>query len=197
MVERLEQEDNGLYQCNVNDLSGRPLLLQVTRLIVRAPVGNSPAVTGTERGSATLHCVFPAPAPGRVPFAVTWMRKDPYRHIVTFRPQANGSWAVENGATRLELVGNPERGNATTRIKQLRVEDSHGYLCLVEMVTSTPFPIPLTRDMFQCEIQLQVATAPQFSYAVILCIPLGVKTLVLLVMGFILFRDKTRCCLTN
>ncbi|XP_055488088.1 hepatitis A virus cellular receptor 1-like isoform X2 [Leucoraja erinacea] len=179
-VEQLGQEDNGLYQCNVNNIDGHPLLQKVIHLTVRAR--NVSLVTGTEGASATLPCVFSPPLPRHMPRTVTWMRKDRYRQIVAFRPQADRSWAAENGTTRFELVGNPEQGNASTRIKQLRVEDSDGYLCLVFS----------TDHLFQCEIQLQVATAPQFSNTLILYIALGVKSLVLLVMGFILIRDKTR-----
>ncbi|XP_032874708.1 sodium channel subunit beta-2-like [Amblyraja radiata] len=36
MVERLGQEDNGLYQCNVNNIDGRPLLQKVIHLTMRA-----------------------------------------------------------------------------------------------------------------------------------------------------------------
>ncbi|XP_072903737.1 uncharacterized protein [Hemitrygon akajei] len=91
------------------------------------------------------------------------MRKDPYRHIVTFRRIRNGSWAAESGVTRYELVGDPELGNAWIRIKQLRVEDSHSYLCLAEFRKSEHDDSsninPPYIHVIQSEIQLQVRPA--------------------------------------
>ncbi|XP_032873095.1 sialic acid-binding Ig-like lectin 15 [Amblyraja radiata] len=133
MVERLSREDDGAwYRCRVELNVGNLHAVDPTRLTVRAAVVNVSVVTGTEGASATLACVFPPPALNHILHKVTWMRKDPYRHIVAFRPQADGSWAAENGATRFELVGDPELGSVSTRIKQLSGEDSHDYLCLVE-----------------------------------------------------------------
>ncbi|XP_078286760.1 uncharacterized protein LOC144611499 [Rhinoraja longicauda] len=169
MMKQLRREDGHQYRCRLELSVGSFQSVIPTQLTVKAPGGNVSVVTGTEGVSATLPCVFPPPASNRGPLAVTWMRKDPYRHIVTFRPQADGSWAAENGATRLELVGNPERGNATTRIEPLMVEDSHGYLCLVEVrkpadydptkyvaewLRSSVHP-PYT-DQYQRELQLRV-----------------------------------------
>ncbi|XP_078252965.1 uncharacterized protein LOC144592311 [Rhinoraja longicauda] len=193
MVERLRLEDGDWYQyrCSLDLSVGTFQPMFTTRLTVEAPDGNVSVVTGTEGGSATLPCVFPPPAPEHVPLAFTWMRKDPYRHIVTFRPQADGSWAPENGATRLELVGNPERGNASTRIEPLMVEDSHGYLCLVEFHNRkkrrghSPYI-----DQYQRELRLRVTPVAQNYLVVIFWIPFGLKTLVLLVMCAILYRDK-------
>ncbi|XP_072904069.1 uncharacterized protein [Hemitrygon akajei] len=91
------------------------------------------------------------------------MRKDPYQHIVTFRHQGNGSWAVENSATRYELIGDPNLGNSSTRIKQLRVEDSHSYLCLAgfreskhDYSSDRDSTKPQYIHVFQSEIRLQV-----------------------------------------
>ncbi|XP_078252964.1 sialoadhesin-like [Rhinoraja longicauda] len=197
MMERLSREDGDLYRCGLELSVGSLQSAIPTRLIVEAPAGNVSVVTGTEGGSATLPCVFPPPAPGHVPLAVTWMRKDPYRHIVTFRPQADGSWAAENGATLLELVGNPERGNATTRIEPLMVEDSRGYLCLVDVRKSDHYrdpakriPFPPYTDQYQRVLWLWVTPVAQNYLVVIFWIPFGLKTLVLLVMCAILYRDK-------
>ncbi|XP_078286782.1 sialic acid-binding Ig-like lectin 15 [Rhinoraja longicauda] len=191
MVERLRREDSHRYRCRLELSVGIFQSVIPTRLTVEAPDGNVSVVTGAEGGSATLPCVFPPPAPNREPLAVTWMRKDPYRHIVTFRPQADGSWAAENGATRLELVGNPERGNASTRIEPLMVEDSHDYLCLMEFHNRNKSSVyPPYTDQYQRELRMRVTPVAQNYLVVIFWIPFGLKTLVLLVMCVILYRDK-------
>ncbi|XP_032874362.1 uncharacterized protein LOC116971354 [Amblyraja radiata] len=132
MVAPLRREDSDKYRCRLELNVGKFESLIPTQLTVEAPGGNVSVVNGTEGDSATLPCVYPQSLYYPRALAVTWMRKDPYRHIVTFRPQAGGSWAAENGATRFELVGDPVKENASTRINQLSVKDSHGYLCLVE-----------------------------------------------------------------
>ncbi|XP_072904066.1 uncharacterized protein [Hemitrygon akajei] len=130
-------------------------------------------MTGTEGASATLPCVFTRPPQSLTAHTVTWMRKDPYRHIVTFRHHGNGSWATENGVTRYELVEDPELGNAWIRIKQLRVEDSHSYLCLAEFRKGNHdyssygnHVKPPFIHVIQSEIQLQVTPAPSESVSV-------------------------------
>ncbi|XP_055521110.1 uncharacterized protein LOC129715273 isoform X2 [Leucoraja erinacea] len=197
MVGRLSREDDGAtFRCQVDLNIGSFHTVVPTRLTVISSGENVSVVTGTEGASATLSCVFPPPPLKHAPLAVTWMRKDPYRHIVTFRPQADGSWAAENGATRFELVGNPERGNASTWIKQLRVDDSHDYLCLVPIrkpeakylyILYPPFI-----HQYQRELRLRVTPVTQVAPIVILCIPLGLKTFALLVMSFIYCSAKLR-----
>ncbi|XP_072113193.1 uncharacterized protein [Mobula birostris] len=134
-------------------------------------------MTGTEGASATLPCEFTRPPQSLTAHTVTWMRKDPYRHIVTFRRYENGSWAAENGVTRYELVGDPERGNASIRIKQLSVEDSHSYLCLAAFRKKN-HDYSFDRDhvkppfihVFQSEIQLQVRPANSNSHIYVLLV---------------------------
>ncbi|XP_078416745.1 sialic acid-binding Ig-like lectin 15 [Cetorhinus maximus] len=63
---------------------------------------------------------------------VTWMKKEPYQHVVTFRAQSSGSWTAVNAGNRYEFVGNPKKGDVSIRINQLNMEDNHTYLCLVE-----------------------------------------------------------------
>ncbi|XP_043576891.1 sialic acid-binding Ig-like lectin 15 isoform X1 [Chiloscyllium plagiosum] len=60
------------------------------------------------------------------------MRKEPYQHIVIFKAQSQGNWTTVHSGNRYELIGNPEEGNASTRINQLSVRDNHTYLCHVE-----------------------------------------------------------------
>ncbi|XP_059829999.1 hepatitis A virus cellular receptor 1-like [Hypanus sabinus] len=166
MVDRLNRSDGGRYRCRVELNVDSFQTVVLTNLSVRAPGESVPVLNGTEGASATLPCVFTRPQQRFTAHTVTWMRKDPYRHIVTFRRIRNGPWAAENGVTRYELVGDPEHGNASTSIKQLRVEDSHSYLCLAEFRKSQHYYYYYwpTRDhvkppyihVFQSEIRLQV-----------------------------------------
>ncbi|XP_072903895.1 sialic acid-binding Ig-like lectin 15 [Hemitrygon akajei] len=198
MVERLNRSDGGRYRCRVELNVGNFQTAVLTDLSVRAPGESVPVLNGTEGVSATLPCVFTRPQQRRLTaHTVTWMRKDPYQHIVTFRHYRNGSWAAENGVTRYKLVGDPELGNAWIRIKQLRVEDSHSYLCLAEFRKSEHDDSsninPPYIHVIQSEIQLQVRPGTGASETVLmLCIPLGLKTLALLVMGAVLYGDKLR-----
>ncbi|XP_059829786.1 uncharacterized protein LOC132396280 [Hypanus sabinus] len=194
MVQRLKQADSSHYQCHILDSSGILVSADHTHLKVRASDGKDSEVTGTEGASATLPCVFTRPPQSLTAHTVTWMRKNPYRHIVTFRRIRNGSWVVENGVTRYELIGDPERGSAWTRIKQLSVEDSHSYLCLAEFRTRTDLEIisPSSIHLSQYEAHLRVRPVKQISAIVLLCIPLEMKIFTLLVMGIILCKIKLR-----
>ncbi|XP_051875743.1 uncharacterized protein LOC127572469 isoform X2 [Pristis pectinata] len=157
MVERLMKNDSGQYRCNILQTTGIPLSFKVTQLHVRAPGRSVSVVTRSEGASAMLPCVFTRPPLNHILHTVTWVRKDPYRHIVTFRHHRNGSWTAENGETRYELVGDPKQGNASTRIKQLSAEDSDGYLCLVfRDQVNDGTTLPTFTLLFQSEIRLLV-----------------------------------------
>ncbi|XP_072113196.1 uncharacterized protein [Mobula birostris] len=199
MVQRLNRSDGGRYQCRVELNIDKFETAVLTDLSVRAPGESVSVMTGTEGASATLPCEFTRPPQNLTAHTVTWMRKDPYRHIVTFRRYENGLWAAENGVTRYELVGDPERGNVSIRIKQLSVEDSHSYRCLAAF-RKMNHDYSFDRDhvkppfihVFQSEIQLQVRPGTEASAELMLCIPLGLKTVALLVMGAVLYGDKLR-----
>ncbi|XP_067885291.1 sialic acid-binding Ig-like lectin 15 isoform X1 [Heterodontus francisci] len=186
MMERLIRADSGYYRCRVELNIGKINVLKLTSLRVEAASGNVSVVTGTEGASVTLPCMF-TPRSYRTLSTVTWMRKEPYQHIVTFRNQSNGSWTTANGGNRYELIGNPKEGNASTRINQLSVNDNHTYLCLVEYTLRSNY-----QHLIQTETQLQVVHAAETFPIAILCIPLGVKLLALIVMWIILLRDKSR-----
>ncbi|XP_062903805.1 uncharacterized protein LOC134346381 [Mobula hypostoma] len=199
MMQRLNRSDGGRYWCRLELNIGKIQTAVLTELSVRAPGESVSVMTGTEGASATLPCEFTRPPQNLTAHTVTWMRKDPYRHIVTFRRYENESWAAENRVTRYELVRDPERGNALIRIKQLSVEDSHSYLCLAEFRKKnhdysfyTGHLTPPFIHVFQNEIQLQVRPGTDAFAELMLCIPLGLKTLVLLVMGAVLYGDKLR-----
>uniref|UniRef100_UPI00398EB587 myelin protein zero-like protein 3 n=1 Tax=Pristiophorus japonicus TaxID=55135 RepID=UPI00398EB587 len=186
MMERLSQADNGRYWCGV-ELNIDNFQASIgTRLSVRAASGNGSVVRGTKGASVTLPCLFTPSDPTNLT-TVTWMRKEPYQHVVTFRAQSNGSWTTVNGGNRYELIGNPKEGNASTRIKQLSVKDNHTYLCLVEYKPRLNY-----QYLIQTETCLQLVHVAEAFPVAILCIPLGVKLLALFVICITLYRDKTR-----
>ncbi|XP_069798484.1 junctional adhesion molecule-like isoform X2 [Narcine bancroftii] len=192
MVEDLRQEDNAKYRCGLELNVGKFQSELITHLFVRAPDHRVSVVTGAEGASATLPCIF-SQTPFYTVHMVTWMTKDPYRHVVTFRHQSNGLWAVERGATRYELIGDPKQGNASTQINQLSVQDSHIYLCLVEF----HMPIYLQKkqpfsQISQRDVRLQVLSVTVLLPVVILCIPLGLKAFGLFVMCIVFFSNRKR-----
>ncbi|GCC37645.1 hypothetical protein chiPu_0016150 [Chiloscyllium punctatum] len=187
MMEGLSLRDASFYVCHVELNIGRIKSRIPTNLEVKAARGNVPVVRGTEGDSVTLPCIFRS-WDSHTLTTVTWMRKEPYRHVITFRAQSQGTWTTVHGGNRYELIGNPEEGNASTRINQLRVRDNHTYLCLVEYKSKLNFQF--YQYLIQKEVQLQVV--PETFPIVILCIPLVVKLPPLLVMWIILYKQKTR-----
>ncbi|XP_048450941.1 uncharacterized protein LOC109922807 isoform X6 [Rhincodon typus] len=155
--------------------------------------GNVSVVSGTEGDSVTLPCIVKFRKPSQLT-TVTWMRKEPYQHIVTFTAQSQGYWTIVNGENRYKLVGNTEKGNATTRINQLRVSDNHTYLCQVEY-RSRQSPSENSQHLIQKEICLQVhvkttdsTTLYPFIFLIIIFI-----IIIIIIIIFIIFRKKGGC----
>ncbi|XP_060698505.1 uncharacterized protein LOC132826558 [Hemiscyllium ocellatum] len=187
MMEGLSREDDGSYRCrvelNIEKFGSR----KGTRLEVKAAQGNVPVVSGTEGDSVTLPCIFRS-WDYHTLTTVTWMRKEPYQHIVTFTAQSQGTWTTGHGGNRYELIGNPEEGNASTRINQLSVRDNHTYLCLVEYRSRRNLLY-----LIQKETRLQVhvkRTEPTTVYLPV--IPM-LLILPICVIIFINFRNKGGC----
>ncbi|XP_043560167.1 uncharacterized protein LOC122557009 isoform X2 [Chiloscyllium plagiosum] len=187
MMEGLSLRDAGFYLCHVELNIGRIKSRILTNLEVKAARGNVPVVRGTEGDLVTLPCIFMA-RDSHTLTTVTWMRKEPYQHIVTFTAQSQGTWTTVHGGNRYDLIGNPWEGNASIRINQLNVRDNHTYLCQVEYLSKLNFQF--YQYLIQKEVQLQVI--PETFPIVILCIPLVVKLPPLLVMWIILYKQKTR-----
>ncbi|XP_048450115.1 uncharacterized protein LOC109912568 [Rhincodon typus] len=150
IIDGLGQEDKGSYRCRVELNIDNFGTGKGTKLEVKAAQGQVSVVNGTEGESVTLPCIFKTK--NNYPLnTVTWMRKEPYQHIVTFTAQSQGNWTTVNGGNQYELIGNPEEGNASTRINQLRVSDNHTYLCQVEYRSEPDF-----QYLIQKETRLQV-----------------------------------------
>ncbi|XP_059501001.1 uncharacterized protein LOC132206012 [Stegostoma tigrinum] len=145
MMDGLRQEDAGSYLCRVELNIGSFQTRSPTNLEVEASKGNVSVVTGTEGDSVTLPCIFRT-WDSHTLTTVTWMRKEPYQHIVTFTAQSQGNWTIVNDGNRYELIGNPEEGNASTRINQLSVNDNHTFLCLVEYTSDPNFQYLIQRE---------------------------------------------------
>ncbi|XP_060698488.1 uncharacterized protein LOC132826527 isoform X2 [Hemiscyllium ocellatum] len=150
---------------------------------------NVPVVSGTEGDSVTLPCIFKTRSYPPLT-TVTWMRKEPYQHIVTFTAQSQGTWTTGHGGNRYELIGNPEEGNASTRIHQLSVRDNHTYLCLVEYRSRVNLLYLIQKET---RLQVHVKTQPaQYVSVYSLVIPLLILLLLLIIIViiFITFRKK-------
>ncbi|XP_048450939.1 uncharacterized protein LOC109922807 isoform X4 [Rhincodon typus] len=110
------------------------------------------------------------------------------------KAQSQGYWTIVNGENRYKLVGNTEKGNATTRINQLRVSDNHTYLCQVEY-RSRQSPSENSQHLIQKEICLQVhvkttdsTTLYPFIFLIIIFI-----IIIIIIIIFIIFRKKGGC----
>ncbi|XP_048450936.1 sialic acid-binding Ig-like lectin 15 isoform X2 [Rhincodon typus] len=193
IIDGLGQEDKGSYRCRVELNIGKFETQTPTKLEVKAAQGNVSVVSGTEGDSVTLPCIVKFRKPSQLT-TVTWMRKEPYQHIVTFTAQSQGYWTIVNGENRYKLVGNTEKGNATTRINQLRVSDNHTYLCQVEY-RSRQSPSENSQHLIQKEICLQVhvkttdsTTLYPFIFLIIIFI-----IIIIIIIIFIIFRKKGGC----
>ncbi|XP_042192193.1 hepatitis A virus cellular receptor 1 homolog [Callorhinchus milii] len=143
---------------------------------------------GTVGESVMLLCPLPSNGPKYKLVNVTWVRKEPYSHLVTFR-QEGGSWNRTEGDERCELRGSAADGDITLTVSRLVTEDNGIYLCLVEAEKENK------RLVIQREIRLQVQSSPGLAAIYILWLIPAVKCLFLLVMGIILVcntRDRTR-----
>ncbi|XP_060698557.1 uncharacterized protein LOC132826608 isoform X2 [Hemiscyllium ocellatum] len=188
MMEELSLEDTDPYQCRVVLNIDSFQTMSMTQLEVEAAQGNVSVVSGTEGDSVTLPCIF-SRWDSHTLTTVTWMRKEPYQHIVTFTAQSQGTWTTGHGGNRYELIGNPEEGNASTRINQLRVRDNHTYLCLVEYRSKPDY-----QYLIQKETRLMVHVRRTVSTAM-LVISLVSLLLILIMIIFVIFRKKEVCSL--
>ncbi|XP_072449516.1 polymeric immunoglobulin receptor-like isoform X2 [Chiloscyllium punctatum] len=189
MMEGLSREDADSYRCRVELNIDKFGSGKGTRLKVEAAQGNVSVVSGTEGDSVTLPCIFRSWGSHTLT-TVTWMRKEPYQHIVTFTAQSQGNWTTGHGGNRYELIGNPEEGNASTRINQLSVRDNHTYLCLVEYRSKHNLLYLIQKET---QLQVHVKTQPaQYVSVYSLVIPLLILLLLLIVIViiFITFRKK-------
>ncbi|XP_078071345.1 uncharacterized protein LOC144495190 isoform X1 [Mustelus asterias] len=183
MMERLSREESELrYYCRVELNIDKFQITTGTALRLRDASGNDLVVNGTEGASVTLPCMF-TPHSDYSMTNVSWMRKEPYQHVVTFRVQSDGSWTTVNGGNRYEFIGNLKEGNASIRINQLSVNDDDTYLCLVEYTSSNSHHLILN------ETRLQVIHVRPTFKIYQLVISLLILLLVLLII-FIICRKK-------
>ncbi|XP_072449616.1 uncharacterized protein [Chiloscyllium punctatum] len=104
--------------------------------------------------------------------------------------QSQGNWTTGHGGNRYELIGNPEEGNASTRINQLSVRDNHTYLCQVEYRSE-----PDSQYLIQQVTQLQVipVKGPEPTiviYQLIISLLSLLFIFFILIIMFIIFRKK-------
>ncbi|XP_078416744.1 uncharacterized protein LOC144692089 [Cetorhinus maximus] len=186
MIEQLSREDTGHYRCRVELNVGKFETPRGTNLTVEAAGRNDSVVSGTEGDSVTLPCMF-TPNNSLTLTTVTWLRKEPYQHVVTFRAQSSGSWAAVNAVNRYKFAGNPKKGDMSIRINELNVEDNHTYLCLVEYTGSSDY-----QYLIQNETQVHVTLTDPTYNKYLLLIPLLILLPILFII-FIIFMKKGGC----
>eukprot|EP00062_Callorhinchus_milii_P027555 gi/632990994/ref/XP_007884425.1/ PREDICTED: myelin protein P0-like [Callorhinchus milii] len=137
---------------------------------------------GTVGESVMLLCPLPSPDPVYKLVNVTWVRKEPYSHLVTFR-QEGGSWNKTEGDERCELRGSVADGDITLTVSRLVTEDNGIYLCLVEAEKENK------RLVIQREIRVQVQSSTGWIKKVAVAIAVPVVLIILLII-FIMWRRK-------
>ncbi|XP_048474872.1 uncharacterized protein LOC125487426 [Rhincodon typus] len=154
------------------------LIQKETQLQVDAAQGSVSMVSGTDRDSVTLPCIFMTRDSNTLS-TVTWMRKETYQHIVTFTAQSQGNWTIVKGGNRYQLVRNPEDKPAECE-RQSHLPVSGG----IQVKTRLPVSDP--------ERDTAVAKRTESTTVYLLTIPLLIQLIIIfiIVIIFIIFRKK-------
>lgn len=112
-------------------------------------------VIGKRRDSATLPCSFSPLNKNPSPITVRWMKGNPREESTVFNhthPHSVNppSTVTVKGGGRYELVGKLDQGDASIRVKELRLDDSSDYFCYVWVRNSTQETV--TQDETKLEV---------------------------------------------
>ncbi|GCC37643.1 sialic acid-binding Ig-like lectin 12 [Chiloscyllium punctatum] len=144
IIKQLSLHDNyQQYLCLVN-LSHYPNETSQSSgqiIIVEPAVKNdSVPVTGKKGGSATLPCAFNPPEWLSQSVTVLWMKDDPHEESIVLNQtrSLNAGSHYTNSVTvnegqQYELIGDLTQGDASIRIRDLRLNDSSDYFCHVHI----------------------------------------------------------------
>ncbi|XP_055488229.1 uncharacterized protein LOC129695366 isoform X3 [Leucoraja erinacea] len=116
---------------------------------------NTSMVIGKRRDSATLPCSFSPLNKNPSPITVRWMKGNPREESTVFNhthPHSVNppSTVTVKGGGRYELVGKLDQGDASIRVKELRLDDSSDYFCYVWVRNSTQETV--TQDETKLEV---------------------------------------------
>ncbi|XP_072903885.1 sialic acid-binding Ig-like lectin 15 isoform X2 [Hemitrygon akajei] len=100
------------------------------------------SVIGKREDSARLLCSFSPLATKVTSITVLWMKGNPWKGSILFNQTRFSSASPPYTITvteggRYELVGDPEQGNASIRVTDLRMNDTGDYFCYVWVRNST------------------------------------------------------------
>ncbi|XP_078286879.1 sialic acid-binding Ig-like lectin 15 [Rhinoraja longicauda] len=130
--------------------------IQVTSNNVRASM-----VIGRENGTATLPCPFSPSIRNPSPITIRWMKGSPREESTVFNHSVNPPYNVPiKGGGRYELVGKLDQGEASIRVKELRLNDSSDYFCHVWVRNSTQETV--TQDETKLEVVVPATTLELF-----------------------------------
>ncbi|XP_055488168.1 sialic acid-binding Ig-like lectin 15 isoform X2 [Leucoraja erinacea] len=159
IIKRLRPQDHHMrYVCLVDlQEDGNPTSqsFSQTLLVVTGDDVSVSIVIGKKGSSATLPCSF-SPS-NRKPSSITirWMKGNPREESTVFihtHPHTEGPpyLVTENGGGRYELVGKLDQGDASIRMKGLRMDDGSDYFCHVWIMNSTQETV--TQDGMKLEV---------------------------------------------
>ncbi|XP_078286919.1 sialic acid-binding Ig-like lectin 15 [Rhinoraja longicauda] len=108
-------------------------------------------VIGRKNGTATLPCSFSPSIRNPSPITIRWMKGSSREESTVFNHSVNPPYHVPiKGGGRYELVGKLDQGEASIRVKELRLNDSSDYFCHVWVRNSTQETV--TQDETKLEV---------------------------------------------
>ncbi|XP_078286866.1 sialic acid-binding Ig-like lectin 15 [Rhinoraja longicauda] len=108
-------------------------------------------VIGRKNGTATLPCSFSPSIRNPSPITIRWMKGSSREESTVFNHSVNPPYNVPiKGGGRYELVGKLDQGDASIRVKELRLNDSSDYFCHVWVMNSTQETV--TQDETKLEV---------------------------------------------
>ncbi|XP_051875796.1 sialic acid-binding Ig-like lectin 15 [Pristis pectinata] len=126
-----------------------------TLLVVTGGNVGASLVIGKRGVSATLPCSFSPPNRKPISITILWMKGNPREESAVFNHTRSHSAGppytdTVNEGGRYELVGNPDQGDASISVRDLRPNDTSDYFCHVWVRNST------SETVTQDETRLQV-----------------------------------------
>ncbi|XP_078286829.1 CD276 antigen homolog [Rhinoraja longicauda] len=152
-VRGLRQGDASDYSCHVSVRNSTLTTVTQDELKLQVVDGKNKTslVIGKRSDSATLPCSFSPSIRNPSPITIRWMKGSPREESTVFNHSVNPPYNVPiKGGGRYELVGKLDQGEASIRVKELRLNDSSDYFCHVWVMNSTQETV--TQDETKLEV---------------------------------------------
>ncbi|XP_059830173.1 sialic acid-binding Ig-like lectin 15 isoform X2 [Hypanus sabinus] len=137
-------DDHTQYTCLVElQVHGNETAQNFSQTLLMVTGGfKATSVIGKRGDSARLLCSFSPLETKVTSITVLWMKGNPWKGSILFNQTRFSSASPPYTITvteggRYELVGDPEQGNASIRVTDLRMNDTGGYFCYVWVRNST------------------------------------------------------------